>query len=332
MNAYQNLKTITKRTFLLSLLLTLLTACGGGGGNSGPTYPSITYTGATGAATVDASNASDFPVTFLDGSSSSAGSNPLGASMTGTSSGNTQQVSVLKDLANKITKDTLMLHSATNTSVTAAVTSETGTCSGSKTTNDNSTQSNLDATITLDHFCTVNTTDSSISVELHGRMHISGSYSANPTILHTITVSVEYMKYTLHTSSGTFSEEFAGSMTLTFDGTTANIMTGLSISTVFQANGLTYKIENLTIDNSSGLAIGGTFYHPLHGYVTITTPVGKEFTQVSTNPDKYCGGSLKISGSGGVIDFTADATCSTYDICFTPDGGVQSCTTSIAWP
>ena len=164
-------------------------------------------------------------------------------------------------------------------------------------------------------------------------MNYSGSLflSGNDPIFQSMTISIEYLKLTVRTDTEAFSEEFSGSMTLTFDGTISNNIAGLTVTTNFQASGLTYKIENLVIDTSSGLNISGRFYHPTHGYVDVTTTTN--FTLVSTNPDKYCGGTLQLTGSGGdAIDFTADNSCSTYTVCVTPNGGLQTCQTGLAWP
>ena len=164
-------------------------------------------------------------------------------------------------------------------------------------------------------------------------MNISGNFTTTPsTIINSITVAIEYMKMTVRTASETFSEEFSGSIAITFDGTAAHIITSMTVSTNFQANGLTYRVENLAISTSSGLDISGRFYHPVHGYVDVTTT--SNFTLVSSNPDKYCGGTLQLTGSAGdVIDFTdTSGDCTTYQVCVTPNGGSPSCQSGLVWP
>ncbi len=165
-------------------------------------------------------------------------------------------------------------------------------------------------------------------------MNYSGSLflSGNDPIFQSMTISIEYLKLTVRTDTKTFSEEFSGSMTLTFDGTISNNIAGLTVTTNFQSNGLTYKIENLVINASSVLNISGRFFHPAHGYVDVITT--SNFTKVGVNPDKYCGGALRLTGSNGdVIDFTADNSCTTYTVCMTPSStDLQTCQPAQTWP
>lgn len=326
---------LSAKAFLLSLGLTLV-ACGGGGG--GTTYPSIQYTGATTQATITEANASDFPVVMLEGSSSSSNANPFGAAIDSNATQSAQHTAMLNILAEQIKNDILnQQNNSDNNQVSAFTETTDGTCPtnpGSFTFTDNSTSTNLSGSFTFNNYC-VGDIAFGNEIVLHGRINYSGSLflSGNDPIFQSMTISIEYLKMTVRTSTETFSEEFSGSMTLTFDGTISNGITGLTVTTNFQANGLTYKIVNLKIDTLSGLNISGRFYHPEHGYVDFTTTTN--FTLVpGSNPEKYCSGTLRLEGSGGdVIDFTADASCTTYDICFTPTSGpIPPCTTGIAWP
>ena len=336
------------KAFLLSTGLALV-ACGGG--DSGSSYPNISYAGATNEATVTETNAKDFPVAALEGSSSSYEANPfssLGGSgsstptapsaaiIDGGTTGNAQHTAMLNILAEQI-KDTILKQQQStgiDSNIVSAVTypPQPGTCSpnpGSLTIDDNSTQTNLNASYTYDNFCV---DFSGFEVVQHGRVNVRGSFSSDPLILNSISISIEYMKMTVSNGTETYSEEFSGSMTMTFDETTNNNLTNFTISTNFQANGLTYKIENLIVDNSAGtFSVSGRFYHPLHGYVDITT--SDPFNLVSVNPDKYCSGSLQLTGAGGTIDFTANVDCSSYDICYTATGD-PTCTTptTYTWP
>lgn len=357
MSRKNNTIQLLTKAFLLSTGLALV-ACGGGGDpDGGSSYPSINYTGATNEATVTETNAKDFPVAALEGSSSSYEANPfssLGGSGSSTPSptapsaaviddsttsttGNAQHTAMLNILAEQI-KDTILKQQQStgiNSNIVSAVTfpPQPGTCSpdpGSLTIDDNSTQTNYNSSYTYDNFCV---DFGGFEVVQHGRVNVRGSFiSTDPLILNSISVSIEYMKMTASNGTDTYSEEFSGSMTMTFDRTTNNNLTNFTLSTNFQANGLTYKIENLVVDNSAGtFSVSGRFYHPIHGYVDITTP--DPFNLVSFNPDKYCSGSLQLTGAGGTIDFTANADCSSYDICYTATGD-PTCTTptTYTWP
>lgn len=328
------------KALLLSIGLTItLISCGGGGGG-GSAYPSIQYAGVNTPATITDANASDFPVAMLEGSTSSSDANPLAIASDSSSTPSAQHAAMLNILAEQIKNDILnQQNNSDNNIVSAATQTSVGTCPtnpGSLTFTDNSTQTNLNGSYTYNNFCVGDISNINIGTEivLHGKMSYSGTLflSGNLPVFQSMTISIEYLKFTVRTTSTeTVSEEFSGSMTLTFDNTTSNGITGLTVTTNFEANGLTYKIENLNIDTANGLNVNARFYHPTHGYVDVTTI--KNFNLVSSNPDKYCGGILQLTGgSGDVIDFTADNSCTTYTVCVTPNGGSQSCQPAFAWP
>lgn len=321
------------KILLAGLTITLI-SCGGGGG-SGSAYPSIQYTGVNTQATVTETNASDFPVAMLEGSTSSSDANPFGIAIETNNTKDIQHTAMLNIVAEQIKSDILSQQNNSDTNlVSAATQTSAGTCSpnpGSITVTDNSTTTNLSGSFTYNAYCVG---FFGTEIELHGKVSYSGSLllDGNDPIFQSMTITVEYLKYTVRTGTETQSEEFSGSMTLTFDGTISNGLASLSVTTNFEAGGLTYKIVNLNIDTSSGLNISGDFYHPTHGYVEVTTTTN--FNLVGTNPDEYCGGTLRLEGAGGdVIDFTdTSGNCSTYMICVTPFGGSPSCQAGLAWP
>lgn len=319
------------KILLAGLTITLI-SCGGGGGG-GTSYPNIQYSGVSTEATITDANAPDFPVPMLEGSTSSSEANPF-AIISSSKAQSAQHSSMLNILSEQIKSDVLAQQNNTGSNlVTAATQSENGTCDpnpGSITITDNSTSTNLSGSFTYNNYCISNLGSSSIDdITLHGKISYSGTLflSGNQPVFQSMTITVEYLKFTV----GSISEEFSGSMTITFDGTTFNNITGLTVSTNFKANGLTYKIENLVINASSVLNVSGRFFHPTHGYVDVTTT--SNFTKVGVNPDEYCGGSLRLEGSNGdIIDFTADMSCTTYEVCVTPNGGLQTCQSGLTWP
>lgn len=322
------------KVFFLSVGLTLV-ACGSSGGGSA--YPNIQYTGATTQAIITDANASDFPIVMLEGSSSSSSSNPFGAAIDNNARQSAQHIAMLNILAEQIKNNIFNQQNNSDNNLASAATETTaGTCPtnpGSVTITDNSTQTNLNGSFTFNNYCEGDINFGG-EIILHGRMNYSGTlfFSGNDPIFQSMTISIEYLKLTVRTNTETYSEEFSGSMTVTFDGTASNNILDLTVTTNFQANGLTYKIENLEIDTSSGLNIRGRFYHPIHGYVDVVTTTNFNLVPGS-NPEKYCDGSLQLTGSGDdVIDFTADVSCTTYTVCVTPNGGLQSCQTGLAWP
>lgn len=331
---------LSAKSFLLSLGLTLV-ACGGGNGD-GTGYPDISYGGVTTQATVTPSNAADFPVTMLEGSTSSAEATPYAAMVDGGTTQSSQHAAMLYIFTEQVKNNIIAQKNNTDNNIVSAATQppQAGTCAnpGSYTVTDNSTGNNINASITYDNYCVGNFDGTTgLDMTLYGRISFSGSLTqTTPLILQTITMSIEYMKLTVVTAAGTSSEEFSGSLTMTFDGTTNNVVTDMTISTSFQANGLTYKVEGLdivvdTTVTPNTLNISGRFYHPTHGYVVVKTT--EPFDLFSTNPDKYCSGTMELAGNGGVIEFTANTDCTSYDICFTATGD-PTCTTptSYTWP
>lgn len=328
---------LSAKVFFLSVGLTLV-ACGGSGGGSA--YPNIQYTGATNQATVDETNAADFPVTMLEGSTSSSSTNPYAAAIDGNATQSAQHTAMLNILAKQLKNNIAdQQNNSSGNQVSAFTETVPGTCPtnpGSLTFTDNSTATNLNGSFTYNNLCEGDLGTSGVEITLHGKMNYSGTYFLdifdNP-IFDSMTITIEYLKLTVTTNTETFSEEFSGSMAMTFDGSIANNITGLTVTSNFQANGLTYKIENLAIDTSGGiLNISGRFYHPTHGYVDVTTT--RDFILFDTNPDKYCDGELQLEGNGGVVDFTASPDCSQYSVTFTPTGSGTPTYDSgmVAWP
>lgn len=330
---------LSAKIILLSFGLTLA-ACGGGGGG-GTTYPSIQYSGDTDQATVDSTNAEDFPVTMLEGSTASAESNPYAAVIDSSSNQSSQHAAMLDIFVKQATNNILAKMSSTESNIVSAVTqTQPGTClsnPGSLTITDNSTTTNINASITYDNFCVGNFDGTSgLNLTLHGKTSLVGNLlSADPLVIDSFNMSIEYLKMTVVTVDGTVSEEFSGFIAVTFDGSTSNNVTGMNVSTNFQANGVTYKVENL-FTNKSGttLYLSGRFYHPAHGYVDVTTT--EPFDLYSTNPDKYCSGTMELTGNGGVIEFTANTGCTQYNVTFTATGNVSGTpdydSGTVAWP
>lgn len=338
------------KTFLFSIGLTLV-ACGGG--DDPTTYPSITYTGATGAAVVTEANAADFPVAMLEGSTDSA-SIPVAAAIDGDAhtEQSAQHTAMLNILTEQVKNDIIKYQDDTNNNVVSAASiTELGNCSpnpGSVTIIDNSTPPNLNGSFTYNNLCI----DSGFGLEfvMHGKINYNGIYalvavtvtdpvtgtstSTNEPVFESLTISIEYLKLTVRTNTESFSEEFSGSISVTYDGTLDNTVTSMTITTNFQANGLTYKIENLeVITTSTSMSIRGRFYHPTYGYVDVITTEPFDLV-IGSNPEKYCTGTMQLSGDGGVIDFTANTNCDTYDICFTAAaaGSTPSCKPAVTWP
>jgi hypothetical protein len=341
---------LSAKLIILSFGL-MLAACGGGGGGGDTTYPSIQYSGNTNKATVDSSNAEDFPVTFLEGSAGASEANPYSVATDPDVSKDVQHIAVVNIVTEQIKNNIINNLNLTNSSIASGVTQTyTGTCPanpGSYTDNYVVTSTGFSGTSTFNYYCVG---DSTFSLTMYGKINYNATYVTpvtTPVLLKTFSFDVEYLKLTLNTGTESFSEEFSGSVAVTYDGSgnlPSNI-TNMTISTTFKASGLTYKIVDLQIDTASGLAISGTFYHPVHGYVDVSTPAGSEFTLVYGDPDKYCGGVLEMVGNdsatvgtagatNATIEFEADSTCSNYKICVraSTDSSCLGTAPLVAWP
>lgn len=334
---------LTAKSFLLSLGLTLV-ACGGGGGDASSTYPSISYSGNTSEATVTVDNADEFPVTFLEGSASASEANPISIATDENTSQDAQHIAMLNIVTEQIKNNIMLSHTNNSSDNIASGVTQTyyGTCPtnpGSYTDDYNATITGFTGTSTFDYFCVG---DSTFNLTMYGKVSYSATYNTTtPGVFDTFSFNFEYLKLTINTNTESFSEEFSGAIAVTYDGdgNLPSNVTNMTVSTTFKANGLTYKIVDLQIDTASGLAINGTFYHPDHGYVDISTPAGNEFTLIYGDPDKYCGGILEMVGTDGAansttIEFEADNFCSQYRVCVRPtsDPSCLAGATFVDWP
>ena len=319
---------LSAKAFLLSMGLTLA-ACGGGGGGGGTTYPSIQYSGTTTAATVTQDNAADFPITMLEGSTRSDSANTLSIISDNISTQSVQRSTLLKSGTN-IIKDSILSALSSNTTTSASVAgiteSLTGTCptSGTFTATINSSNGSFSGTLIFNHFCIGTATDSGT---VHGKITFTGTYhldvSDNP-IYDTLSINMEYVKFSLKSPSLVYDEEFSGNFVITqFDGSIENNVLNVTFSSNFKSEGETFRVENLTFDTSgiTTLNLSGRFYHPVHGYIEATTT--EPFDIIFGNPTKYCSGTLLLTGDGGTVEFTANADCSQYSVTFTATGNVS---------
>ena len=247
----------------------------------------------------------------------------MSSTETSTSEAKAQRSTVVISSTNLI-KNTILStisNKSNNVIISAATASINGTCPnpGSATFTDNSGNNVINGSITFNNFCVGTDTD---SVTVFGQITYSGTYSldgSSNVIFNTLSMNMVYLKVTTKGPgiTGEYSEEFSGTFTAnSFD--LNNDVTSISFSAIFDVGGESYKVENLKFDTSGGqLDISGRFYHPVHGYVDVTTTA--PFTKIF-GAEQYCDGSLQITGDGGTVDFTANADCSEYSVTFTATG------------
>jgi len=330
----------TSRKIFVGLLAmgatALLGACGGGGGDD--PYPKMEYIGVNTEAVIDQTNADDFPFVALEGGSSSGDvfSNlPVGASIDPEFAEGIPDPENIKKAAN-IIGDLIKTQMSNSPLVSGATESITGNCGGKATLTGSDTGSSINASMQMDNFCQYDSL-SDITVKMHGLMNITMLYH-DDYIFTDFTMSIRYLKMTVSDGSTTVSEEFAGSIKIT------DIDPGpptFSVSVNFKYEGKIFKIVNLAIiedmsTNPNSISISGTLYHPVHGYVVITTDVADPFEYYSTT-DQFCNGTLHITGedlSGNIaaIRFTdPDTYCTAYNICISVNGGPEDCDNGVTW-
>ena len=333
LSAVSSSKNIYK-SLLTFVVAALLSACGGGGGgDSGPSYPNITYSGIETEAVIDQTNADEFPLVMLEGGSGST-SIPLAVNVeAGTAEGIPNKENVKK--ASAVISSLITSNLGNNADqVTGASQSLTGNCGGTATVTENSSSSSFSGSMQFDNYCEIDTFGYQLS--MHGLISFSGNYNldaSNSPVLTSLSLTIQYLKITFNDGSTTVSEEFSGNLSVTSFDPVTNEPLDFTITVNYVYQGQVFKIANLQVDEFGG-AISGTLYHPDHGYVVITTNVAFTYDTVT---EQFCGGTLHIVGSDGtatnnaLIEFTADATCSAYNICVTINTNPQVCSYGNAW-
>ncbi len=324
--------------FLFAIVsVTILTACGGGGGDAAAGYPNISYTGSTTAAVIDQDNAADYPFVILE-NSGDAGNLPVAASVESQSVDSlpdTENIQKIADLVSNLVKSNF----ANNVQQAAgATTSQTGTCGGTLSYTENSSNTSFSGSLVFDRYCEGGLNTYGYEFRLHGKITFSGTYHLvnNSPVFDTLSFNIQYLKMTFNDGTNTASEEFSGSISVTsFDA--ANNPLDFNVTINFKYDGKVFKVVNLQVDDFAG-TISARLYHPDHGYVDIITT--SPFIYMMNDPaddtdDQYCSGSLQITGvdtlgNTATIDFT-DYSCSTYDICVTIDPNPQVCSLGNDW-
>lgn len=300
----KNTQHLTK-IFLFGLGLTLA-ACGGGGGSSEPA--AIAYTGKTTPADVDDTNTQSYSAAIIDGSQDSQ-ENLGNFGITAISSDGTpvqnKQHAMIATLIQQVKSDVENNSLGNSTLILGATESFPGTCSGNAgtftVTTSNETSTGADVAITYNNYC-VGFTGNSVT--------ISGSLTASivftGTGISSMNITVPHLSIIVIDSSGTYTNEFSGSVAVTF--TTNGEIATLTVSMNFIENGKTYRLSGLSYTTSSAnISIEGTIFHPDYGSVTFTTT--EPFVLFN---DQLCDGTLAVTGVSSNFTITANADCSSY--------------------
>ena len=266
-----------------------LAACGGGSGSSESSAPA--YFGSTNQAIVTASNARALSLDAYAGAE-------FTTSISGAAKeipGDEAQASVVPEIAGILARSATTAVSAQKSSAkTAAVTTQTTVngYSGYYTLTVQQNQSGAaSGTITFSNY-----KETSTAVTLSGTMSISGpigSYPSNGSVgsLGPITISFSNLTGTL----GTKSFSLNGSMAYLDDGVSKSLtMSMLLIDNVAQR---TYWMKDYAMNMSGNmLTLSGTYFHPFHGYVIMSTLTPLTTSTIDARPTS---GQLLFTGSNG---------------------------------
>ena len=254
---------------LIVLPLSLLLSCGGGGGDSSSTtLTSLSYSGSTEKAVIDAANAVDITTEAFNGG------------MSGTLFNNFASLSGSTDLSQARRHTTLTtalilngaicdLHSLSPSPVDArAVVTEqetiNGACGGQA-----SGQLQIDdvsgsftGILTFSNYC-----DSEVT--LNGSANFSGTINLTTDTFETIFLNFDYLVTTYPTESYVFD----GSITITPQSAgfilSMDMLLKSGADEVFWVNDCTIAVTDY--GSTLSMHISGTFYDPWYGYVTLTT-------------------------------------------------------------
>lgn len=281
------------------MAVSMLVGCGGGGDVA--VSPAPNFTGNTAPATVDDTNAEEIGTTAGEATNEAINTtnanevNPFAVEIVD----NTTEISAT---VTAVTREAIAILQSSNLATGIVITSaELGPpfCGGSITVPDDfGSSGTLNGSITYTDLCF----DDPIS----GQIFLSGSMIFTETATQ-LTIAYSNFAFTMGGETSTLNA------TLTCD--TSFISCTLS-SEFFGADGTTHRISDVSVsgDASIGYIVDATFFHSVHGAVTITTPSPITFGGCGAIPD---GGTISFSssdGSSGSITFNSDCSYTgTYD-------------------
>lgn len=309
---------------LIVVSLVGLTGCGDKGGSS---LKTLSYSGSESSAVITAGNAEAISFSSTDVISSIISSDdvdvpmPLGVDVSSIS--NNDALFAQKTLSD-VTK-LILSEKSTNLPVGASETiTIDGSCGGSATAS--GSQSSM--TITFNDYC-------ESEVVFDGKMTLTQSGTWGVDYTSTVTFNNLKMTYagSTITMSGKMTEvesestsSMSMAMTITMDGVTRSFNyvetcdadSNCSVTEMFQgADGTVYQLGDVTYyDYGSGYYFSGTFYDPVHGYVTVNA----RNIYVCAN-GKIESGTIDITdASSNDIAITFDADCATMNVSVNSSG------------
>ncbi len=292
--------------FILVITCTMLIGygCGGGDDSSG-----VSYTGATSPATIDnGETAKTLAKESFDGGDT-GGSLNLASSVQSGAGGaakGQQLQRASKVIADAVRQVTIQEDSSVivGNVITTNTESIPGSCGGSATfTASGNANNTISGSMSFNAYCEGDT-------EINGTVSFSLQYDPLTEEATSLTLSFSAVTSTSSTESITLS----GTMAIDISSTTNSV--SMSMSMLIQdGTGKVYQVQGYTLAMTEGisdtsLTVSGTFFHPDHGSVTVSTE--QEF--VVNNTDDYpSSGILLVTGDTGIAGGATKARLVTVD-------------------
>lgn len=263
------------RSSLIAIFATGLTACGGGGGDSTSETSNTTYSGLTEPASIDSPDTvSTYVEIYQDTTNAAAGLESLSF---GTST--PASTSTLASISMKSK---------------AASESASGSCGGSATLTDNSTDSLVNLSIDANNFCEYDYDDNRVTID--GFMSMSGTFEP-------MNMRVVLKEFSMSHPAYDVSTWMDGNMETT--QTDQYIETFSTKLTVNSTTGdETYMVKDWKeryYSSSDEVVLTGRMYHPTYGYVTVTTVENVQMDYYANNP---ISGVLLLQGANSSANVT----------------------------
>jgi hypothetical protein len=269
-----------------------LAACsgGGGGGEAG-----VTYTGVTTQASVTDANAVELTTTAYQGGNSGGSFALIGVTTDaaeGAGGATAQAMAVTRVLEDAVRAARFSPNTSDQVAVGATQSMsgqlDPGNCGGTASfsgTADDVT-GEFHATFTFSAWC-------NDGVTVSGRVTASGQIDVSTEQM----VELEFSFSVLTVSDGTDTFRGSGTITVSF-GTSESMTVTMDFAS---GDGTTYRVSNLQMTASptasgESVTVTGRVYHPIHGYVDVSTPVALEIETGQTFPSS---GELLVTGATG---------------------------------
>lgn len=302
-------KTGTMTMAAATVVALTIAGCGGGGGGGS----SIVYSGVTTPAAVTSDNALALAGTAYDGGNSGGSLAFVGVAAgltTGSDTGAPQAVHVSRMLIDAVRSAHLTSLSETAVATGAATSGalDDGTCGGSATYSGTANESTgaFHATFRFNAWC-------NDGVTVSGTLTADGQVDVNTQDL----ASLEFAFSVLTISDGTNTFRGRGTISVTFGASDV-----VSIDMDFgSGDGTIYRVSNLTVEsmpavNSESITITGRVFHPLYGYVDVTT---SQPLVVATGDDYPSSGEFVVTGADSSARLTA-LSAATFQVDVDEDG------------